>query len=80
VVHGTNLLKGIKIMTMLFDRMQVMRSTIHQKRAKMHLPRRGRQPRRRRAVRVTVMKIGPRQGNPIQVVVEVVEQPRRELG
>jgi hypothetical protein len=62
-----------------------MRSTV-QKREKMHLPRKGRQPRRRRAVTVTVMKIGPRQGNPIQavvvllVVVEVAEQARRYQG
>jgi Na+-transporting methylmalonyl-CoA/oxaloacetate decarboxylase gamma subunit len=68
-----------------------MRSTV-QRRAKMHLPRRGRQPRRRRVVRVTVMKTGSRQGKPIQaavaaeeeevvvVVVVVVEQARRQLG
>jgi hypothetical protein len=60
-----------------------MKSTV-QKRVKMCLPRKGRQPRRRRVVRATVMKIGPRQGNPIRVVVlvvvEVVEQARRYQG
>jgi hypothetical protein len=57
----------------------------------MLLPRRGKQPRRRKAVIVTVMKIGPRQEKPIQVAVvvvvveeeeevAVVELARRDLG
>jgi hypothetical protein len=63
------------------------------KRTKMLLPRRGKQPRRRKAVIVTVMKIGLRREKPIQVaaaaavvveeeevVVVVVELARRDLG
>jgi hypothetical protein len=65
-----------------------MRSTV-QKRAKMLLPRRGKQPRRRRAVIVTVMKTGPKQEKPIpvvgvvvaeEVVVVELELARRDLG
>jgi len=65
--------------------MSVMRSTV-QRRAKMYLPRRGRQLRRRRVVIATVMKTGLRQGKPILVAVvvavveeeeEAVEQARR---
>jgi hypothetical protein len=69
-----------------------MKNTV-QKRAKMLLPRKGRWQRRRKVVRVTVMKSGPKHGKATLVVVaaaaaaaaavalvEVAEQAKRYLG